>query len=231
MQRAAGDAVRSAMARSINDTVNAVPGVFDTATQPFMPRLDDAAQVALKAKSRLGDSMMRCPRNGLILPGHAGALLTAVCRWNAPHRNGTPRHLSLIGGRTVGSARRGGTQRLESADRMKGHDMTRGLGFLRSVQERRLTQRQQSLSRPITQLYQPTTAEHCATLTEQTSRRGYVFSTIDSEKSHDANIAEPSREHQANIRRIFSVHFVHARALIEELKELAKLVRGIQLAS
>lgn len=59
MEKAVGDAVRSAVARSINDTSNAVAGAFDAATQPFLTQLDGSAKIAAEAQSRLGAAMTR----------------------------------------------------------------------------------------------------------------------------------------------------------------------------
>lgn len=115
----AGDAMRSTMAKIDQRHCQRRSRRFCTATQPFMPRLDDPAQVALKAKSRLGNSTMRCPRNGLILPGHAEAAFGARCDGLERSSSEWRRHdrLSLIGGSWLARLAAAGTQRLQSAGR------------------------------------------------------------------------------------------------------------------
>ncbi len=79
MEKAASDAVRLAMARSINDSSNAVAGAFDAATRPFLKRLDDSATMAFEAQSRLGVSMARLSWQWICLAGACtGAVLIAV---------------------------------------------------------------------------------------------------------------------------------------------------------
>lgn len=80
MEKAAGDAVRSAVARSINDTSNAVAGAFGAATQPFLTRLDGSAKVAAEAQSQLSVAMTRVSVQWVYLAASCtGAVLIAVC--------------------------------------------------------------------------------------------------------------------------------------------------------
>jgi hypothetical protein len=100
MEKAASDAVRLAMARSINDSSDAVAGAFDAATRPFLKRLGDSATIAFQAKDQLDASMARLCWQWICLAGACtGAVLIAVwlagavfTEWQS-HEN-----LNLIGG-------------------------------------------------------------------------------------------------------------------------------------
>lgn len=82
METAASDAVRVAMARSINDSSHAVAGAFDAATRPFLKRLDNSATMAFEAQTRLGVAMARLSWQWICLAGACtGAVLIAV--WSA----------------------------------------------------------------------------------------------------------------------------------------------------
>jgi small-conductance mechanosensitive channel len=79
MERAASDAVRSAMARCGTESSTAVAGAFDAATRPFLKRLDDSAKRAIEAQSRLDASMARVSWLWICLAGACtGAVLIAV---------------------------------------------------------------------------------------------------------------------------------------------------------